>query len=459
MQTLLIVVGVVALILFVGGIGLLIPVLYRIVVPTNSVHIIQRRKKTVPYGRGLEAGNVYYRWPPWVPKFGITRIVLPTSIFDIDLKSYDAYDIGKVPFQVDIKAFFKVDKAETAAQRVESFDEMNAQLADILRGAIRSILASAEIESIMEGRREFGEMFTSEVAEQLIAWGVSTVKNIEFMDIRDTQGSEVVSNIMAKKQSAIEKDSRTVVAGNIKNAQMAEIDAVKETEVRQQEADLLVGQKTADKDKQVGIANELAQQEIKAQAKITAEKEMEVKRVNEEVQAGIDKNVAETIASKDKEVKRLAAEATLIAQEREADGVEVTAKAELTKQQRNAEGIEAVGAATASAEKLLQMASVDPQIALAKEIGENEGYQHYLLGTKGLEVGEVVGVAKADALVSSDLKIIANAGSAEGGMTKLMDIFSTEGGTNIGGMLEALSQTEVGKGILDKLTATSEEKV
>ncbi len=457
-------------IITIGGMAVAIPMLFRKVVPTNSVHIIQRRKATIPYGRDQELGNVYYKWPSWVPVIGITRIVLPTSIFDIDLDSYDAYDVGKVPFQVDIKAFFKVDSPETAAQRVESFEEMKGQLADILRGAIRSILASAEIETIMEGRGEFGEMFTKEVEEQLIAWGVSTVKNIEFMDIRDSQGSNVIANIMAKKQSAIEKDSRVEVAGNKKDAQVAEINAVKEADVVQQEADLLVGQKTATKDKEVGIANEKAKQEIQEEARLTAEKDMAVLKVQQEKQASIDKNVAEIQATQEKEVKRLDAEAVLIEKEREADAVvvnadavlaekqrvadaiKITAEATLVEQQRDAEGITAVGDAKASAARALNMADVEPQIALNESIGANEPYMQYLLGNEGLKVGETVGVAKADALSSANLKVIANAGSPEQGVDKLMDIFSTQGGTAIGGMLEAMAQTDKGKELLDKIT-------
>lgn len=55
----------------------------RTVVETNEVHIVQSGKHTVSYGKGEEAGNVYYSWPSWVPKIGIKKIVLPVSVFDI----------------------------------------------------------------------------------------------------------------------------------------------------------------------------------------------------------------------------------------------------------------------------------------------------------------------------------------------------------------------------------------
>jgi flotillin len=49
-------------------------------------------------------------------------------------------------------------------------------------------------------------------------------------------------------------------------AQTAEIAARQEVEVREQEAQQVVGQRTAEKDKQVGIATEKASQEVQAEA-------------------------------------------------------------------------------------------------------------------------------------------------------------------------------------------------
>lgn len=420
------------------AVSVLLALFYRIVVPTNEVHIVQSRNVTEPYGRGLNNGNVYYAWPSWVPKYGVTTITLPTSIFVIELIDYDAFDVGRVPFTIDVKAFFKVGRPEDAAQRVENFLVLKSQLGDILRGSVRKILASADIEEIMEGRGRFSDEFTKEVEEQLGAWGVSTVKNIEFMDIRDAKGSQVIENIMAKKKSRIEMESRIEVASNKQKSEQAEIDARKEVMLRDQDALRLVGEKTAEKDKAVGIAKELALQDIKEQEKITAEKELAVLRVQQEQQANINKNVAVIQAEQGREQVRLAAEGELI------------------KQTKDAEGIKVVGEAKADAAKAMQMAPVTAQIALAKEIGANEGYQQYLLGTKGLDVGQVIGVEKAKAMASGDLKIIANAGDVDNGMTKIMDIFSAKGGTNLGSMLDALQQTDVGKALVEKLLAKKE---
>ena len=192
--------GLMSLLPIAGGVVIAIVILValflRRVVPTNEVHIVQSGKSTVSYGKDHNSGNTYYEWPSWIPVVGIVKIVLPVSVFDEDLESYEAYDKGRLPFVVDVKAFFRITDSNVAAQRVSSFDELRNQLRAILQGAVRTILASADIEEIMQGRSQFGEQFTKEVEAQLTNWGVSTVKNIELMDIRDSVSTHVIKNIM-----------------------------------------------------------------------------------------------------------------------------------------------------------------------------------------------------------------------------------------------------------------------
>jgi len=56
------------------------------------------------------------------------------------------------------------------------------------------------------------------------------------------------------------------------------------------------------------------------------------------------------------------------------------------------------------------------------------------------------------------MKIITNSGSTEGGINKMMDVFSAKGGSEVGSMLETLAQTPVGKKLLEKFTKTKESK-
>ncbi|NOX67627.1 MAG: hypothetical protein GXP15_00420 [Gammaproteobacteria bacterium] len=435
---------------------------FRRVVEPNEVHIVQSRKTTTMYGKKLEEGetgvspgNSYYEWPHWWPVIGVQRIILPLSVFDQKLTNYEAYDIGKVPFVVDVVAFFRINDPTIAAKRIQDLHELRAQLESILQGAVRTILAKHEIEDIMMERSTFGKMFTDEVADQLKAWGVSNVKNIELMDIRDGMNSQTVSNIMAKKESVIDRESRVVVAENTKLAETAEIEAKQVIDVRAQEAEELVGLRTAQKDQAVGIADEKALQEIKTQAKETAERDMAVELVKNVRAAEINRSVQVVKADEDKQTIVIRAEGQRQQEVIDAEATKqktiIVAEGDLQDSLKEAEGILAIGTSSAEAKRLEEMATVSPQIALADEIGSNDGYQEYLIKIRDVEKDEAVGIEQAKALQDAGIKVIVNSGNVESGMNSLLDVLTTKGGTNIAGMVEAIRQTDEGSALLNRV--------
>jgi flotillin len=444
-----------AIIIVLAALGIFIAMMLRRVVPTNMVHIVQSSTKTTPYGRGKAAGNTYYEFPSWVPVLGVTVTQFPESIFKINLDNYEAYDSARLPFVVDVVSFFKVDNAETAAQRVSNFQELNTQLMAVVQGSVRRILATNTLEQIMESRAELGNQFTNEVRDQIKEWGVLPVKMIEFMDLRDAKESNVIANIMAKEKSRIEMESRIKVAENNQGAQLREIDAKRTVEVQRQDAEQQVGLRTAEKDREVGIANEQANQRIMEQSKITAEKQMEVKKVNDVKSAEIARDVAEVKADQDRKVAEVRAEqertVRVISADAEKESKQKVADADLYVATKDAEGIRLKGFADADAEKALLMAPVDTQIELAKEIGSNQGYQQYLISIKQIDVSKEVGIEMAKAMQQAELKVIANAGDMQGGIAKLGDAFSVAGGMNLTGMLSAVAQTDEGKSLIDRL--------
>ncbi|MEM7690290.1 MAG: hypothetical protein AAF291_14830, partial [Pseudomonadota bacterium] len=102
-----------------------------------------------------------------------------------------------------------------------------------------------------------------------------------------------------------------------------------------------VGEKTAEKVKAVGIADEKALQLIKEQQRITKEKEMAVIQVETVKQADITREANIVHAEEDK--------ATTI----------IVAEGKLEETRKEAEGIKVEGAAKADAEKLMQLAPVE----------------------------------------------------------------------------------------------------
>ena len=445
-------------ILLVVIIGVMIK--FRRVVPTNMVHIVQSSKKTTSYGKGKASGNTYYEIPAAIPVFGVKVTEFPESIFQVSLNDYEAYDNARLPFKVDVSAFFRVDSAETAAQRVATFNELLGQIQDLLRGSVRRILATANLEDIMQERSTYGQQFTDEVKLQISEWGVLPVKTIEFMDIRDANGSRVIADIMLKEQSRIQMESRVKVAENNREAEEKEIEAQRQVELQKQDAEQQVGLRTAEKDRTVGIAEEKARQEIQEQAKVTAEKNMEVVRVESVKKAEIAKDVAKVKADQDKTVATVAAEAQKQVQITNADAQKESATriadADLYAAQKSAEGIKVEGIAKAEAEKAMLLAPVDTQITLAKEIGENEGYQKYLITIKQVETSGEVGIELAKAMSKADMKIIANSGDIQSGVNSLGDMFTAKGGMNLSAMMEAISTTDAGKSLIEKLTNSND---
>ncbi len=422
--------------------GAVCALFWRVVVPTNEVHIVQSGKKSISYGSGLEAGNSYYEFPSWLPKIGVTVSKFPLSVFDLNLLNYDAYDVDRLEFLVDVRAFFRVSDSQTAAQRVSNFQELKDQLSGVLQGAVRNVLAKYTLDHIMTDRATMGAEFSAVVDGGLKEWGVSTVKTIEFMNIRDAQNSQVIHNIMAKKKSFIEMESRTEVAKNLQAAESREIEAQRQIALSKTEAAQQVGLREAEKEKIVGIAQEKSEQEVQAEAKTTAERQMEVQKVQNVKQAEIEKEVAVVKAEQDQRVRVVSAEAEREAAMRIAEG-------QLAATLKNAEGIQAEGTAKAEAEKALLLAPVNAQLTLAKEIGENQSYQEYLIKIRNVEATEAVGKEMAGAIKAADLKIIANGGDVQSGMSNLASVFSPAGGTSLAGMLSALGQTDEGKALVD----------
>lgn len=441
----------------------------RRIVPTNVVHIVQRGNKTVSYGVGKES-NVYYEFPNWMPIIGVEKRVLPVSNFDVELLAYSAYDKDRVPFVVDIKAFFHIADTNKAAEKVESFEELRGQLINVVQGTVRSILAKSPLENIMEERSIFGTQFTENVKADLENWGVEAVKSIELMDVRDAKDSHVISQIMQKRMSAIDMESRIEVAINRKKAESSELESQQEIDIKRAETQQKAGEAAAlsqqaiaiaqaESAKKSGIALQESTMEIAKAERVTAAEQMEVKKVNEIKQAEINKEKAIIASNQEKEQVKISAEALkfqteteaeaqLNAEKKKAEGIKVTGDAQ-------ASAIESRGKAEAESKKLMELAGVTAQTTLAKEIGENVSYQNYMIENKKVEVSQVIGVAQAEsmgnALSAADLKLLVNSGDIHSGVNNILDLFTAKGASSLNGLIEGLKQTEAGSGLVSIL--------
>lgn len=432
----------------------------RKVVPTNEVHVVQRKKDSIPYGKGMSAGNVYLAWPAWVPMFGIEVQRLPLSIFDLQLNGYKAYDVGKVPFQVDITAFFEISAPELAAEKVYSIGELKEQLNETVKWVVRKILAERDIVEIMESRSEIKDKFYEEVLGAVKSWWVE-LKNVEFMDIRDDDGSQVVTNIMMKKRSLIESESQIEVAENQKRAtiekenkaaearaaaasaksgaDIIESNSERDAELKRIENEKITQNQDIEKERILAVQKEEAKQKVYESEKETTAKKLAVKQLDEEKNAEIAKNI-ELIKADEQKQK------VIIDSQAEKESITLKAQADKTKVELDAQAkkteIESIGIAKAKALDYQGTAEAKNKTQMAEALNTFDAASiAYMIKELETHLSEIVDLEKAKSLASADVKVISTWKDGGEGISSFMDLFSANGGTNIGAMVEAAKNT------------------
>lgn len=448
-------IGVALLLLIVGVavIALFIASLYRTVVPTNMVHIVNSAKGRITYGSNTKDGNTYYAFPSWMPVIGVNVTYFETSNFPVQLHKSRVHALNNVPIRINVQSFFALSNADIVSQRVASDGKLKEDLEAIVTSALRTVCAQFTIEDLLAKRLEIAEMYTKEVSHSIEKWGLVVVGEIAITHIEDDEGSNAISDIRDKEISAINRESRLVQADNHREAQMKEIEAQRQVDLSKQEAEQQVSTRTAEKEKAVGIAKELTRQEIAEQALNTAERDMAVKKANETRQAEIAKSVSITQAEAkqaievlqaqtDKDKQALEAEAQLVLAQRQAEGITAV-------EQAKANGVRANGEALAESEKAMQLASVTAQITLAEKVSGDKDYQDYLIRVEQVKANTEVGIAQAAALEKANINIVGGPGANVGlSMASVLSGFtSTE-----------LGQQVVGKVLGSAMTASADKE-
>ncbi len=437
-------VGIVIFIVFI-----IIAVNLRKVVSTNEVHILQKGKRTIIKGKDFEEWNVYYNFPQWMPWFGVSVTKLPLYVFDIKLEKYQAYDNGKIPFDVDVTAFFIIKDPELAAKRVADFEELKLQLKEIVKWSIRKTLSQYDIQEIMEARGDLATKFYEEITQAVKEWWVD-LKNIEFMDIIDAEWFEVIRNLLEKKRKAIESDSKNEVARKNRDIEIVEAQAKKEAEVKrienekeaklaQIEADKLTRTQEVEKEKLIRLQEEESKKQIFEKQKETKQKELDIKLLEEEREAEIQKvkEIIDAEKSKEIDIKNAEAKARTIELDAEARAraVELDAEAKQGAVEKEwlakAKSIDYIG--TAEAKNKMEMAKALNMFS--------QTTLEYLTQELNLKYNTKVDLEKAKALEKADIKVISTGANGDEGMNSFMDLFTSKGGANVWAMVESFKNT------------------
>lgn len=444
----------------------------RIVVPTNEVHIVQRKRASVPYGRGFD-GNVYIAWPSFLPFIWVEVQRLPLSIFTIKVDQYKAYDSWKVPFIVDVTAFFVVKEPEIAAQKISNIDELKEHLNETLKWVIRKTLAWKDIIEIMESRVEIKEEFYKEVLDSVKSWWVD-LKNVEFMDIRDPDdwASRVIDNIMNKKRSQIEAESQIEVAENQKRAtiekenkaaeararaaeakskaDIVEYNSIRESELKRIENEKITKQQEIEKERELSLRREESTQKLSEATKLTRERELAIQKLEQEENAEIHKRIEIIKAEEERERVRIDAEAKKVRIELEtkAENDRMTSSAEAKKiaieleAQAEKNRIQQIAEARAREVNYIWTAEARNKTEMAEALNMfTTASLNYMIKELEAWVTRDVDLEKARALSKADIKVISTWENWWNWVKNFMDLFSANWWANVWAMLETFKKT------------------
>ncbi len=119
-------------------------------------------------------------------------------------------------------------------------DEMKNMIAEILRGHLRSIVGSLEVEELLRERSKFNEAVLKECSEELSRMGIK-ILTLVIQDVRDKEGY-------------IEALGKQAVAGAKRDANIATAEAERETLVKTSDAKRTAAEAVAQNDAKIKLA-------------------------------------------------------------------------------------------------------------------------------------------------------------------------------------------------------------
>lgn len=392
----LIVAGIVAFIV--------IPFLFRIIVPPEYADVIIRRRHRKVFCSDEKINpqrkSIYYRIPRWVPWIGMYVKRIPLKVIEIQVKDYETFAQRNARFVCDVSVYGKVNDPEIAAQRWpgSSVEEFKEGIKEIIVAAIRNTTTKFPVEDVIAKKQEIANGIQQSLEEDMKVYGFD-VTNVAVVGISDPEDARttVIQDISAKMEAEINSESRKQIAIKQKDAEIVEADSMEKSEIRKRQAEQAVGEAEQAKFKAIYTAEQQAQEEA-----------MKVQQIQKVRAAAIQKEA-------------------LI---EEAEGRKM---AQIRVKEGEAEGLNKVGQAEADVIKAKGLAEALAKEKMAEALNKfNEAAKII----RGIEKEEKVGLAGMDALSKADLKLIST-----GEIQNFVDLFTAKGGANLGAMLDSLHKT------------------
>lgn len=232
------------------------------VVPTDEAHvrILNNRREVFMSGKYK---NTDMKSGYWVVP-GITKLSkLPLTNISIPVEDIKLNDINMAKFVCDVVCFVKIDDPVVASERTgvtvekERYEDGLENLSNDFRVMVESnariAAAKQTILEIYKNRTTLDESITKELEKIFPEWGLKLV-SAEIKDIKDVQGSSIISDIEKKSAAEISSQARVKIAEENSKAQIIEAKKLKEAEMEIAINEEEWQKRRVDKEKVIAIA-------------------------------------------------------------------------------------------------------------------------------------------------------------------------------------------------------------
>lgn len=259
-----------------------------IVVPANEIHVVVHRGR----GRKIYSARSGTSSSYWRIPFLQQRIVLPAENVQLEINDISLRDGQMAKFNGDVVAWVNINNPELASERLGDAKGGQVIFNDV-RNLIQAITRNTSmlwsIMDILKNRKGFSDAIRESVNKEFTAWGMVLVE-LEVIHFTDDPKYTVIKDLEARQASIINAETRKLVAMQMKEAEIVESTARKDTaiqvanndelaKIREITRDESIGKRGAEKEKtiaeQQGLANKsaIASQNILLVGKAANEKQ------------------------------------------------------------------------------------------------------------------------------------------------------------------------------------------
>jgi flotillin len=369
--------------LILGAVGVGVTVIcsfawYRIVPPSEAHLVVTPYKKMVVSSDdkiSTDKKKAYFAIPNFIPFFGRNIRRMDVTIKEL-VVGQETYEKDQARYNVVSSLKYRIQDVQSAAETFTSDQELKEMLTEVVKSSVRAVTIKYDVVNTRSKKSEIQEQIRVEMDDDLKKWGLQLM-NFQLIDFRDTEDSNIISDISKRREVEIQSRTRQ------ENAEKKKLARVKEAE-----AEEVAKQREIEKDKVIGEQEQLKTQKIAEMQKTAEEKRFAVVQVQTIKQAEIDKEKAIVQANQAREQEEI------LKQKKKLEG-----EGDRLKQEEQAKGVAAPirekGLAEAEAKEKLQSA--------LNKFGDDA--IRALVAEKIVEKDKDVGVATARALEKADLKV------------------------------------------------------